>query len=60
MEDVVEDIHKLDIDLEMQEQQKQENIASSTIVDEEPIKDIEASAIQHTINLQEIELERRP
>ena len=60
MEDVIFEKNKSDIDLEKQEQPKQENIASSAIVDEEPIKDIEASAIQHTINIQEIELERRP
>ena len=52
MEDEVEgEINKSDIDLEKQEQPKQEDIASSAIVDEEPIKDVEASPVQHTINI---------
>ena len=64
MEDVGKGEEKrLDIDLQKKEEEeltKEENIASHAINDETPIKDIESSAIQRPLNIQEIELESRP
>jgi hypothetical protein len=64
MEDVGKGEEKRpDIDSEKNEEvelTKEENIASHAINDETPIKDIESSAIQRPLNIQEIELENRP